>query len=157
MKKTALILGLVIVGTLLGVISATASLSCNNLVSSCKSKCCTTGQCGSGTYSGQQCGCKNGDSSVSTTWKIDALKYIEGKGYCNTYTTSGYSIYDYTKKIGSGQCRYQAIVSDDYHYVRYLDGPEPSPQPKLCCNGNPDLLNPIGCIRYTIQAWHTTC
>jgi hypothetical protein len=64
---------------------------------------------------------------------------------------------DFTKKLGSGQCRYQAIRSADNHYITHNDGPEPNPQPAYFCNGNPDLILPWGCVKDTIEEWHEVC
>lgn len=158
MQKKNFIICVVIVLCLLLIIPASATLRCDSKISGCKNQCCTTGKCSSGTYSGQICGCKNGDPRISTTsYKADARAYLIGLGYTKSWYGTGYSSNDYTYAIGSGQCRYQAIVSDNNHYVRYKDGPEPNPQPAFCGDGNPDLWNPLSCVRSTIEAWHAKC
>lgn len=135
-----------------------AELRCDYQVGSCQNPCDTTGNCGSGTYSGLQRGCDNGDSSISTSqYYSDAQAYLEGLGYCKSWYGSSYSDYDFTKKLGSGQCRYQAIRSTDNHYITFKDGPEPNSQPYYFCNGNPDLVSPFGCVKDSIEEWHTTC
>ena len=138
--------------------TAYASLNCDQLISSCVRQCCIDGECNDGTYSGQVCGCKNGDHRIDTSaYHEDARAYLTSLGYSRTWMESSYSNTDYTFALGSGQCRYQAIVSDDNHYVRYKDGPEPNPQPSYFSNGNPDLWNPLNCVRRAIENWHNEC
>lgn len=134
------------------------SLRCDNLITNCQRQCCTDGDCRSGTYDGQICGCKNGDPKIDTSaYHRDARAYLESLGYSRSWMGSSYSRDDYTLALGTGRCRYQAIVKSDNHYVRYIDGPEPNPQPRYCSNGNPDLWNPWSCVRRTIEEWHRKC
>ncbi len=138
--------------------SGMAELRGDSLVGSCQGACDTTGDCGSGTYSGLQRGCDNGDPSISMSqYYNDAQAYLEGLGYCKSWYGASYSESEFTKKLGGGQCRYQAAKSTDNHYITYNDGPEPNPQPAYFCNGNPDLISPWGCVRDSIEEWHVAC
>ena len=156
LKLLAMVISIaLLISSLPGVV---AELRCDSFVSNCKNPCDTTGECSSGTYSGLQRGCDNGDPSVSTsTYYPDAEAYLEQLGYCHSWIGSSYSSTDFTKRLGSGQCRYQAIRSTDNHYITHNDGPEPNPQPAYFCNGNPDLILPWGCVRNTIEGWHIAC
>lgn len=152
-----MLVGMAMIGMMMT--SVTATNNCAAYVSTCKTACTTTGQCGSGEYSGTQTGCKTGDSSVSTSYQSDVDSYLKNtKGYSQTWTGSAYDNYDYTKRVDSdGDCRWQARRTTDNHYVYYRDGPEPNPQPVPFGNNNADLWNPWGCEKNTIQAWHAKC
>ncbi len=153
----AILMGLAVIS--IGLEMVVADNNCALFVSSCQGLCYTTGQCTSGEYSGIQVGCDNGDSSVSTSYKVNADSYLRNTmGYSQTWTGSAYDMYDYTKRVDwDGDCRWQARRSDDNHYVRFRDGPEPNPQPVPFGNSNLDLWNPQGCVRNTIYAWHGHC
>jgi len=139
--------------------SVSATLDCGVYVDSCVRACTSTGQCGSGEYSGTQRGCDNGDPSVSTSYKSNVDSYLRNtKGYSHTWIGAAYDEYDYTKRVDSdGDCRWQARRTTNNHYVNFRDGPEPNPQPVPFGNNNADLWNPWGCERYTIEAWHDKC
>ncbi len=131
-------------------------------------KCCVDGSCPDGRWSGTVCGCGEGDPALSQVrnkcggndWAPpngNAESYLTGLGYCKSWYYTSYSDTDFTKRVGAGYCRYQAIISRDKKLITYRDGPEPNSQPVYFCNGNPDLWLPWGCVVDTIDRWHRAC
>jgi len=136
-----------------------AELRCDDFVGSCTGECTTQGDCASGTYSGDQVGCDNGDSQINTSqYHSDAEDYLESDlDYTHSWRNTAYLPRDFTYSI-NGQCRYQAIISVDNHYVSFKDGPEPNCQPWFCDNGNPDLPWPWHwCVVDSVANWHYGC
>ncbi|CEG12214.1 hypothetical protein MSIBF_A2020036 [groundwater metagenome] len=153
-------IGMVVVGMTASSVSATNN--CAAYVGSCQGSCSTTGQCGSGEYSGLQTGCDNGESSITIdSYVYSAHTYLQNRGYSQTASIVCFGTsytYDYTKRVDAdGDCRWEAVRSQDDHYVTSKDGPEPNPQPVLWPNNNADLWNPFGCEKNTIEAWHNGC
>ncbi|MEM4963933.1 MAG: hypothetical protein QXT13_07290 [Pyrobaculum sp.] len=166
MRATYLLL--LLIAVTLFTIMASAGIDCK---SDCTcQKCCIDGQCSSGRWSGTVCGCGEGDPQLSpasnkcggTYYPVPRSyssvdDFMRSLGYCRSWYGGSYSDTDYTKRVGKGYCRYQAIVDPNNFRVIYRDGPEPNPQPAYFCNGNPDLWWPWGCERNTIEEWHRVC
>ena len=163
-EKTPPLLLFILLGLFLMVmLPAAGDVRCDQLVSGCRSgpPCCTQGSCRPyrTVWYGSICGCDDGDPNVELNKDVgDAHNYLVSRGYCQTYTGSGYSQYDYTKGLAPwNRCRYHAIRNPNNRMIDYKDGPEPNPQPAYFCNGNADLTISWGCVYNTIYQWHYVC
>jgi len=160
--------------SLLLTVFVTGGIDCGSYIERCTCYwCCTTGTCSSGPWSGTVCGCGSGDPAIPNApnkctlgivgpWKVpngNARDYLQQLGYCQSWYGSSYSNYDFTKRVdgATGRCRFQAIITYDNTAISLRDGPEPNPQPAYFCNGNVDLVSPVGCVVDTISKWHNTC
>lgn len=173
--KLLLLLTLLPILALTTITSVYAGIQCQDLQPggcSCSVCCIDDGSCPSwfyGDWNGKVCGCGEGDPNLAPVRnhcggaqlcfesEEKLQEYLESHGYCNSWYGSSYSAYDFTKALSGGKCRYQAIITPDKVCIMYRDGPEPNPQPAYCCNGNPDLWFPWGCVRDTIERWHNKC